>query len=186
MVSTPNGPDGLFETIEKEPEETCIYKRLLLDYTYGLDKIYTREEIQKAKASPSFEREYNLKYLGHIGNVFSPADIDAAITGYDIIRYESWQSPLLQGVMGIDPGWGTCGLGIVIVHFVDGMIRVSYADEYDRSNHEEMLSVVWDLIQKHNITKVLVDSSAPSFIRSLKIAWGERSDYENVEKELRE
>jgi hypothetical protein len=32
MVSTPNRPDGLFEHIEKEPEETCIYKRLLLDY----------------------------------------------------------------------------------------------------------------------------------------------------------
>ena len=77
MVSTPNGPEGLFEHIEKEPEETCIYKRLLLDYTYGLDRIYTRQEIEKAKASPSFEREYNLKYLGHIGNVFNPADIDA-------------------------------------------------------------------------------------------------------------
>ena len=24
MVSTPNAPDGLFEKIEKEPEETCI------------------------------------------------------------------------------------------------------------------------------------------------------------------
>jgi hypothetical protein len=34
MVSTPNGPGGLFESIEKEPEETCIYKRLLLDYTW--------------------------------------------------------------------------------------------------------------------------------------------------------
>lgn len=44
MVSTPNAPDGLFEKIEKEPEETCIYKRLLLDYTYGLDKLYTQEE----------------------------------------------------------------------------------------------------------------------------------------------
>ena len=88
--------------------------------------------------------------------------------------------------MGIDPGWGTSGFGIVIVHFVDGLIRVSYADEYNRSDHEEMLSVVWDLIQKYNVTKVLVDSSAPSFIRSLKIAWGERSDYENVEKELRD
>jgi hypothetical protein len=40
------------------------YKRFLLDYTYGLDKIYTREEIEKAKISPSLEREYNLKYLG--------------------------------------------------------------------------------------------------------------------------
>ena len=28
MVSTPNAPDGLFENIEREPEESCIYKRL--------------------------------------------------------------------------------------------------------------------------------------------------------------
>jgi hypothetical protein len=79
MVSTPYAPDGLFDKIEKEPEEACIYKRLLLYYTYGLDKIYTTEEIEKAKASPSFEREYNLKYLGGIGNVFHTEDIDAAI-----------------------------------------------------------------------------------------------------------
>jgi hypothetical protein len=25
MVSTPNAPDGLFEHIEKEDEETCLY-----------------------------------------------------------------------------------------------------------------------------------------------------------------
>ncbi len=56
MVSTPNAPDGLFERIEREPENSCLYKRLRLDYTYGLDKIYYREEIEKAKASPSFER----------------------------------------------------------------------------------------------------------------------------------
>jgi hypothetical protein len=55
MVSTPNAPDGLFERIEKESEDTCIYKRLFLDYTYGIGKIYTAEEIEKAKASPSFE-----------------------------------------------------------------------------------------------------------------------------------
>jgi hypothetical protein len=60
MVSTPNAPEGLFERIEKEPESTCLYHRLFLDYTYGLDKIYTADEIQAAKASPSFEREYDL------------------------------------------------------------------------------------------------------------------------------
>jgi hypothetical protein len=47
-------------TIGKEPEDSCIYKRLKMDYTYGLDKIYTREEIAKAKKSPSFGREYDL------------------------------------------------------------------------------------------------------------------------------
>ena len=78
MVSTPNAPDGLFERIEREPEDTCLYKRLFLDYTYGLDRIYTREEIEKAKASPSFEREYNLKYLGKVGNVFHTLDIEGS------------------------------------------------------------------------------------------------------------
>jgi hypothetical protein len=49
MVSTPNAPDGLFERIEKEAEDTCLYKRLFLDYTYGIGKIYTADEIEKAK-----------------------------------------------------------------------------------------------------------------------------------------
>ena len=78
-VSTPNAPDGLFEKIEMEPEDTCLYKRLQMDYRYGLDRIYTREEIEKAKASPSFEREANLKYLCLIGNVFHTEDINSAI-----------------------------------------------------------------------------------------------------------
>ena len=143
-----------------------------------IDKIYSGEEIEKTKASPSFEREYNLKYLGPIGNVFSPGDIDAAITEYDIIRYDSWQSPLLRGFMGIDPGWGVSSFGIVIVYFVDGLIRVAFADEYSKADHNEMLSVVWDLIQKYKAIKVLIDASAPSFIRALKLEWGERTDYE--------
>jgi hypothetical protein len=69
MVSTPNAPDGLVERIEKE--NTCLYKRIFLDYTYGIGKIYTAEEIEKAKQSPSFEREYNLKYLGKIDKYFT-------------------------------------------------------------------------------------------------------------------
>ena len=76
MVSTPNRPDGLFARIEKEPFDTCIYKRLFMDYTYGLHRIYTKEEIEKAKGSPSFDREYCLKYLGLIGNVFLQSAIE--------------------------------------------------------------------------------------------------------------
>jgi hypothetical protein len=76
MVSTPNAPGGLFERIEKESFDTCIYKKVFLDYTYGLQIIYSETEIEKAKASPSFEREYCLKYQGLIGNVFSQASIE--------------------------------------------------------------------------------------------------------------
>jgi hypothetical protein len=70
MVSTPNAPGGLFQRIEQEPIDTCLYKKIFLDYTYGLDKIYTKSEIEKARVSPSFPREYELQYLGLLGNVF--------------------------------------------------------------------------------------------------------------------
>lgn len=64
----------------------------------GLGKIYTEEEIAKAKESPSFEREYNLKYLGLIGNVFHTKDIDAAIDKGDLsCHYESIYLLLLTG-----------------------------------------------------------------------------------------
>jgi hypothetical protein len=55
LASTPNRPGSLFDTIEREKEQDCIYKRLKLDYTYGLGKIYTKEEIEKQKQSPSKE-----------------------------------------------------------------------------------------------------------------------------------
>jgi hypothetical protein len=79
MVSTPNNPGGLFYQIEQEPEDACLYKRLKLDYTYGLRKIYTKEEIEKARQSPGFGREYELQYLDRIGNVFNPLQIDRVI-----------------------------------------------------------------------------------------------------------
>ena len=79
MVSTPNAPEGLFERIEKEHESTCLYRRLFLNYTVGLGRIYSEVEIAAAKQSPSFEREYNLKYLGLIGNVFHTKDIEGAM-----------------------------------------------------------------------------------------------------------
>ena len=64
MVSTPNAPEGLFERIEKEAEVSCLYKRIFLDYTYSIGKIYTAEEIEKAKQSPSFEIGYRMRSSG--------------------------------------------------------------------------------------------------------------------------
>jgi hypothetical protein len=183
MVSTPYAPDGLFGKIEKEPEETCIYKRILMDYTYGLDKIYTKEEIEKAKVSPSFEREYNLQYLGGIGNVFHTKDIDAAIEKGKLYD-PTTSNACSQKCMGIDPAYGSSSFGIVVVQFVDGQLQIMHAEEYKRPDFNEMLQKVWDLLVKYLVQKVMIDGANPSFIKSLKIHWGERPDYENVQKEL--
>jgi hypothetical protein len=127
--------------------------------------------------------------LGSIGNVFAQSDIDVAISeDYEIIQYldDFTNPPRLQAIMGLDPGWGVSSFGIVVCHFVDGRIRVAHAQQYTRSDHNEMVSVAWDLMQIYNVTKVLCDASAPSFIRALKIQLGERSDYEQVDKKMRQ
>jgi hypothetical protein len=181
MVSTPNAPGGLFERIEKEPEETCLYKRLLLDYSYGLDRIYTREEIEKAKASP-FEREYNLKYLGLIGNVFHIKDIEIAVEkgkkyNPDVRNMHSRKS------LGIDPGFGSSPFGLVITEWVDNQIQIVYAEEFERPDFNQMIKITLSLLSKYGITfdngcRILVDGANPSLIRSLKYQLGENADYE--------
>jgi hypothetical protein len=185
MVSTPYAPDGLFDSIEKEPKESCIYKRILLDYTYGLDKIYTREEIEKAKVSPSFEREYNLKYLGGIGNVFHTKDIDAAIEKGKLYDPNP-PNAFAKKCMGIDPAYGSSSFGIVVTQFVDGQVQIVHAEEYKRPDFNEMLEKTWNLIVKYTVQKIYIDGANPSFIKSLKMQWGERSDYENVPKEQKQ
>jgi hypothetical protein len=185
MVSTPYAPDGLFDSIEKEPEETCIYKRIFMDYTYGLDKIYSKEELEKAKVSPSFEREYNLKYLGGIGNVFHTRDIEAAIERGKLYNPNS-SNTYAKKCMGIDPAYGSSSFGIVVTQFVDGQVQILHAQDYKRPDFNEMLEKVWDLLAGYNVQKIYIDGANPSFIKGLKIQWGERPDYENVKKEHRQ
>ena len=190
MVSTPNAPDGLFERIEKEPEETCLYRRMFLDYTYGLGRIYTEQEIAKAKESPSFEREYNLKYLGMIGNVFHTKDIEIALdkgSKYDPPSNVDEVNYYTQKSMGIDPGFGSSAFGVVVTQMSDKLIQVLEAEEYYRPDFNQMLSIVWGLLQKYGRTigKIYIDGANPSFIRALKLQMGEDEDYDEIIKECK-
>jgi hypothetical protein len=185
MVSTPNAPEGLFERIEREPEDTCLYKRLYFDYTYGLDRIYTTQEIEKAKISPSFEREYNLKYLGLIGNVFHTKDIDAAIQRGK--EYDPDSIVKMSGKsIGIDPAYGSSNFGIVGTQGVNQKIQVVYAEEFERPDYNEMLWLVAKLMQQYGYVRVYIDGSNPSFIKSLKRMIGEDEQYEKYTKEQME
>ena len=150
MVSTPNAPEGLFERIEQEPEDICLYKRLLLDYTYGLGKIYTQEEIDAAKQSPSFEREYNLKYLGLIGNVFHTKDIEAAIEKGKQQQFSKLNS-YTQKSIGLDPGFGSSNFGVCITELVDGQVSVLVAEEYQRPDFNKMIEITVNLLEEYNI-----------------------------------
>ena len=171
MVSTPYTPDGLFAQIEKEPFESCIYKKIFLDYTYGLDKIYTKAEIDKASASPSFKREYCLEYQGGIGNIFSTNAIERCQKiGYDPknIVQDAIKS------MGIDPGYAN--FAIVVTQFVNERIEVIFAEEYERehANFNIMIDRVWEIKQRcGHLSNIYVDAANPVVWDALKREFNE-------------
>jgi hypothetical protein len=46
-----------------------------------------------------------------------------------------------------------------------------------------MLNVVMELVNKHQVQKIFIDAANPSFIRSLKMAIGDKEDYESILQE---
>jgi hypothetical protein len=179
IESTPNAPGGLMQTILNE--EDSIYHKLKLDYTVGLGKIYSSDRmIESQKRSPSFEREYCLKFAGVIGNTFRTEDIERA----QQLEYDSdFINESSSRVIGIDPAWGSSSFGIVITDFRDSKACVLLAEEHKHSTSAEMLPYVLELMEKYKpVSKVYIDGSAVDFIRLLKQSIGEEADYQAVRK----
>ena len=146
MVGTPNMPDGLFETIEREPADTCLYHRIFLDYTWGLNKIYSPKDIARARTSPSFEREYNLKYLGSIGNLIPYPDVDASIEEYDLSMESMWN---FASWIGIDPAFSSSQFGIV--QWRDDKLNVVYTELLDKPLYTNALNLIRQLIELRTV-----------------------------------
>jgi hypothetical protein len=180
----------MFDTIEREPEDTCFYYRMRLGYEIGLGKIYSETEIEdlKIKSADTFEREFNLKYLGKVGNVFNRLDIDYIIEElgrkYNPNVYNSAESMAAANItkyqfpksLGADPGFSSSAFGICVTQYKDGMVEVLEADDVEKANYEEMIMQIYHLIRKYNITRVYIDGSNPAFIQSLSRKFGLRYD----------
>jgi len=182
LVSTPNAPGGLMESIEQEPESTCLYKRIKLDYLYGMDKIYSQEDIEKAKQSPSFEREYNLKYLGKIGNVFSLQDIEKAIQLGE--TYKNLEiNPYALHIGGCDFGFSSSVTALYVgeVDTENQIIRMVIGEEYDKTTpsiiadrmfklHTEIPNLLW-----------FVDGANRGATNEVKSKFGESLEWSKLE-----
>jgi hypothetical protein len=116
-VQYTNRPDGLFQSIEKDP--TSKYHKIILDYTVGLNKIYDPLEIEKKKLEPEFPREYCGQYLGRIGNVFSSSQVQTCIDLGE--QFSTDKIPVSLYTLkscGIDPGFSSSETGLVILEHI--------------------------------------------------------------------
>jgi hypothetical protein len=157
------------------------------DYKYGLEgpyPIYSEEQIATARLSPEFGREYELQYLGLIGNVFSPSSIENATK----IQYNPQK--IQQNVkksIDIDPSYGSSNFAICATQYVDGKIQVIEASEYQRPNFTDMIEKIWQLKQRYGyVSNIYVDAANPEVWQALKREFGENYNDQWVRDQIAE
>jgi Terminase large subunit, T4likevirus-type, N-terminal len=180
MVSTPNTPDGLFATIENDPNSK--FEKIILSYEVGLDKIYDRQEIEKKKLEPEFPREYEGKYLGKIGNVFNPSQIDECIKLSEPLKDIPNSNYNLHSV-GVDFGFGSSKTAIVMTEHLktdkgEDKIIVRFAEEYDKANPQMIVDICHSLYRKHWNTLFYVDGANRGAVNLMKVAFDESLNWE--------
>lgn len=181
MVSTPNRPDGLFHAIEQGIMFKDFFHRIRLGYEVGLNKIYDTAFIEREKNKPEFEREYNLKYLGKVGNVFSQTIINQAIA-----LGEQFKSlPINQGCShfgGCDPGFSkTTPIYIGELDIEHQCLRIIYCKRYDNAIPSELVKDIWTLHKQFLNLHWWIDASNRGFINELKFAFGESQNWNKPE-----
>jgi hypothetical protein len=185
LVSTPNMPGGLFDRMDRDPDSR--YKTFRFNYEVGLGLIYDIQQIENAKKSSSFEREFNLKYGYGVGNIFNEAWIGTALLKGERLRHVP-VSYNTRKAMGLDPAWGSSKFGITKIEFLqytadiayNNTKRVYFSKGYEREHYEDMLDICYNFIKNDNIHYVFIDGSQVEFIRSLKTRIGEDSNFEAI------
>ena len=134
------------------------FTKVILGLYLWIDKIYDREFIEKKKHEPQFEREYNLKYSGRIGNLLSPLKIDTAVKTGE--RLKDIQ-PNIYNIfsLGVDPAFGSSAFGLVLTEHMkeQDKIIVRYAEQFE--NHpdpNDMIDRIFEIHrQYHNLLDIL-------------------------------
>jgi hypothetical protein len=189
MISTPNIPGTMFETIMEEPDS--LYKRYFLPYTACMEKpgqpgsgIYSEYEIQQAKLSPHFPREYELKYGIGLGNLFADADIDAILINDTELEQQRKQldQPMHHISIGCDPGFGSSLASYVVTAQIGGKVVVLDSNAFERGSFRTFSNLMFDKFKEYRADKIFVDASARDVVDDLKQAFREDTNYEAVQR----
>lgn len=207
-ITTPGMPGSINERMDEEEAKALEegkeprYKTFRFNWEYGLNKIYTWAAIQEAMKSPSFPREYDLKYGYGIGNIYQEQWIGNALLKGRRLRHIP-VSALTQKSMGLDPADGRAKFGVCIIEKLPycnmkiqddppefmpatNIKRVFFAAEFDRENYDKMLDLCYGWIKQYNIGYTFVDGSQVSFIRQLKGRINEDEDFERLVERARQ
>jgi hypothetical protein len=181
--STPRVYNGLLWQLEHE--NPSLYYSMVLDYHHGLAgpcPIYNIEQIEEARKSPKWSKEYECSYESSSKGCFSHQSIDGAIelgTKFpDSINQEAEHS------LGVDPGFGSSQCAFVCLEYSDSIIKVVYARQYEHSSFNDMVQEVWNIRNlvggEDSLNNVYIDQANTEFIEAVKQDFNENSDWQYV------
>jgi hypothetical protein len=94
-------------------------------------------------------REYNLKYLGLLENIFRTKDIDDATEKGRKLTHVNFTG-YTQKSVGLDLSLGISNFGVCIADLVDVIVNVIvnvlHAEEYQRPDFNEMIAITVKLL----------------------------------------
>ncbi len=197
LVSTPGRLGGLMHRLSQANENQSRFKKVYIPYSDVIGKLFTEEEIAKAKLQPNFEREFNLKWGIGLGNVFNPADLqkvielgksyadpsvnpDCKTRPYPFSLY-----PEADSIIGVDPGAADSEFAICLLQLWDSKVHVTAAEKYHRPNEDQMVDRILQLLEGTLYqANIYVDAANQSFIRKLKSRLVRRCEQIDIESQL--
>jgi hypothetical protein len=190
LTSTPNRVGDLMHTIISQPYEQSFYKVLRLSYEWGVGKIYSEQDIEIAKKSSSFDREYNCSFNTPSGNCFTGSSIDRAIELGK--KYPDTINREAEHALGVDPGFGSSSFGLVCLEHSDSIIKVVFAKQFDRHSlggsigFNDMVTQVWNVRNLvGNLNNVYIDMANTEFIEAVKQDFGDNTNWNYIHDQLK-
>lgn len=183
----PNGPRGKFyEWYEqyKDGHDPYFQVFLVIDEDAIKARVISKEFLdqQKKELGPLYGQYYQGSFLAGIGNVFAELDINHAIELAEL--YEDIPiNPNAKHFGGIDPGWSKITpMYIVEVDEIEGIARVVYYQEFDKSTPEQVVNRMFQLTRTGDDYLNIwwhLDGADRGFINTAKTAFNESENWEN-------
>lgn len=152
---------------------------------FGLGNLFLPETITKmlelGDKYGDNDVDVNHTYVGPLDTFELVFDLNAMFTRKDV----KFDKPLLvptigsTRIMGVDGAFGSSKFAIVVVELIPGeaMIKVLYADEFERIDYQTALDKCDNLIKFYNIKRVYIDGANPEVVGGIRKLFAEVHDW---------
>jgi hypothetical protein len=86
----------------------------------------------------------------------------------------------------MDPGFGSSKFGICVLEYSDSIIKVVFADQYERSSFNDMVQKIWEIkTLVGELSNVYIDMANVEYIEAVKQELGDDTNWQRIHDTLK-